>query len=196
MIDYFGYSGLTGSTSPIRASVRIDAKDSTRYAISIDQSGLGLPNRDYYLNDSERFVGIRKEYRSFITSLFELAEIAGSSDAAERILTLETRIATGHWTRVQNRDRDKTYNKLSLSDLDVLTGNFDWARYFRERDFNDIESVVIRQPGYLVALSELVKSVSISDWKTYLTFHALNGKASFLTKEFDEANFAFQVKIW
>jgi len=192
LFSFFGYATRTGIGSPVSANVNIDAKNSTQYTVKLSQSGLGLPDRDYYLNDSERFSNIRTEYLKYIKTLFSLAAIPDASDAAERILALETQIAQGHWTRVQNRDRDKTYNKLTVAALNKMTGMLDWSRYLDSRDFGGINELVIRQPDYLVSLAKIIENTPLADWKTYLTFHLLDSTSSSLTQAFDDAQFAFR----
>jgi putative endopeptidase len=195
LLACFGQGPITGISSPIATYVSTDAKNSTRYTVYLTQSGLGLPDRDYYLNDNERFTNIRQDYLKYIETLFELANLPKPASTAATVLNLETQIATLQWTRVQNRDRDKTYNKLNTKELGELTSTLDWNLYFEARDLGEIKELVVRQPDYLKAIAPLIESTPLDDWKTYLTFQVLDGNAPYLNQAFDDAQFAFHGKI-
>ena len=104
-------AGRLGISNPIGAYINQDGKDSTRYALYFTQSGLGLPDRDYYFQDDERSTGLKEAYRTMLARLFDLAGLSDGLKKSATIFELEKRIAGAHWTRVENRDRIKTYNK-------------------------------------------------------------------------------------
>ena len=127
----FGELGNYGVAAPVGAQVEQDLKDNTRYAAYLGQSGLGLPDRDYYLDDSNpKFVEARARYKAHIAAMFTLAGIADGEARAQRIFDIETKIARSHWTRVQSRQFDKLYNPMSAADtmIDLVRSSESWAR--------------------------------------------------------------------
>lgn len=191
LISFFGATRELWVKSPIRTSVQLDAGDSSHYILHISQSGIGLPDRDYYINDSERFATIRKEYLAYIQRLSGEAGFTIDAESAGRILELETLIAQIHWTRVQNRDAEKRYNKMSVGELQSLAQEINWAQFLNTRGFGQVENLVVAQPDYLAGLAALVDSVPLADWKAYLSWHALNSNAGSLTETLEKGHFDF-----
>jgi len=183
-----------GVQRPFSFWVNQDLKHSDEYIGYLSQSGLGLPDRDYYLNASDKFKHIRDEYVTYIEKLFTLSGYGDASRKAARILDIETEIARKHWTRVQNRDRDKTYNKYAVGELHRLLPAFDWPGYLEQAGLNKAQNVIVRQPDYFEALNSIFRLVSLEDWKTYFTFKLLNNYASSLPAEFVDAQFDFYSK--
>ncbi len=147
-----------GLRRPLSFWVDQDSKESTRYAVYFTQSGLGLPDRDYYFQEDQRFKTIQQKYREMLAKLFTLAGLPNGETAAERVYRLEKSIAKHHWTRVENRDRIKTYNKKSLAELRALLPGFHWNDYLgisgiAHRSQTAAEApaahFVIRQPSFL-----------------------------------------------
>ena len=180
--------------TPVGFFVDLDFKASDRYTLYAYQSGIGLPDRDYYLNEAEKFQEIRDKYVDHIEGLFELAGIDNSAAKAARVMEMETAIAEAHWTRVESRDRDKTYNNYDLEGLDELMPNFSWRAFFRESDLPQVEAMVIRQPSYFQAFDRLFTEYSVEDWKVYFTWHLLDDFAPYLSKAFVDADFDFYGK--
>ncbi|MDZ7901737.1 MAG: M13 family metallopeptidase N-terminal domain-containing protein [Rheinheimera sp.] len=125
----FGQLQGMGVSIPLGWYVNNDAKNSTQYAVYLGQSGLGLPDRDYYLKDDEKSKSIRDAYVAYVKDMLTLAGVADAEKAAARIMALETKIAEKQWSRVENRDADKTYNKFAAADLAKLLGGLPWADY-------------------------------------------------------------------
>ena len=126
----FGELGQAGVTAPIGAQVEQDLRDNTRYSAYIGQSGLGMPDRDYYLDDSNpKFVETRAKYKAHIATMLGLAGISDAAARAERIYDLEKKIATSHWTRAEQRQIEKLYNPMSRADLAKNMPGFDWTAY-------------------------------------------------------------------
>lgn len=176
---------------PFAFWINQDLKKSDEYISYISQSGLGLPDRDYYFRDDQKFKDIRAKYVTYITELLSLAKIDDAAEKAEIIMKIETSLAEGHWTRVQNRDRDKTYNKYTINELDELTPAYSWSDYIKEAEIADIEAMIVRQPAYFKHMGEVFKKVSVKDWKSYFTFKLLSGSATLLSEDFVDLNFAF-----
>ncbi len=179
-----------GAGGPFGAFVGADPKASGTNLVQISQGGLGLPDRDYYLRQDEKFAGIRQNYVGYITQLFTLAAQPDPSGAAARILALETAIAQKQWDRVRNRDRDATYNKMSVADLKALTPSFDWGAYLTAAGLGKATDVIVRQPDYLKAMDAVLTSTPIGTWREYLTFRLLNGLADDLPGAFVRARYA------
>ena len=197
--DVFGYFGRAqrfGIASPVNAYVGQDRRQSTRYIAGLSQGGLSMPDREYYLTDDARNVALRAQLQRYIARLFELAGRKDGAAAAERILQLETRIAKLHWTRVENRDPVKTYNKTSVAAAAELAPQFEW-RVFLEGlgpEAAVIAEFDIRQPTYLRELAPLVRSTPVEVWREYFRYRLLDANAAFLPEAFDQARFEFREK--
>ena len=181
-----------GIASPLATSVRPDSKHSAQYAFWITQSGLGLPDRDYYLSDEPRLVGFRTKYREHVEKMLHLLGAAAPGKEADTILALETALAKLQWTRVANRDAQKTYNPKTLAQLAKEAPAIDWNGYFTEAGLTSaLPTLVVRQPDYLRGLSSLIQSTPISTWTAYFRYRVLSSRAPFLTRAFVEEDFAF-----
>jgi predicted metalloendopeptidase len=187
---YMGYNQAIGIGDPLTWSVQQDAKQATAYITELDQAGLTMPDRDYYLRDDAKFADYRKQYLAYISSLMAQAGDTDGAAEAATVMSIEMQIATAHWTRVQNRDPVATYNKLSKADLVKLAPGIDWDRFFTAVGA-PVNEVVVSQPSYLTALGTLFQSVSVADWKTYFRFKLLDNYAPFLSKNFDDLYFGF-----
>ena len=187
-----GHLDRIGIASPITTFVRPDSKDSTQYAFWLTQSGLGLPDRDYYLSDDARLVGFRTKYREHVEKMLHLLGDAGAGKEADKILALETNIAKLQWTRVANRDPQKTYNPRTLTEFARLAPAIDWNGYFSGAGLTgNLPTLVIRQPDYLQGLSGLIQSTPVTTWALYLRYRVLSSRAPFLSRAFVEEDFAF-----
>ena len=181
-----------GIASPIATAVRPDSKHSSQYAFWITQSGLGLPDRDYYLSDDARLVGFRTKYREHVEKMLHLLGDAGAGKEADKIVALETAMAKLQWTRVANRDAQKTYNPKTLSQLEKEAPAIDWNGYFTAAGLTSaLPTMVIRQPDYLQGLSGLIESTPIKTWSTYFRYRVLSSRAPFLSRAFVDEDFAF-----
>lgn len=167
--------------------------DSTRYLLDIRQSGLGLPDRDYYLD--EKFADIRDAYRAHIQRMWALVGLGSGTaaeEAAARVVELETRLAEVHWDKVRNRDPQATYNLTSVDALGELSPGLDLLGFLTEVGVTGrVDEVNVGQPDYLHALGELVAGLPLEDWQDYLRWHAVTATAALLPGEIDRANFEF-----
>jgi predicted metalloendopeptidase len=182
--------------APIAFGIEQDARDSTHYAVYLGQAGLGLPDRDYYLKDDHaRLKGMRDAYLAHVQRSLTMAGIPDAEQAAARILALETEIARVQWTKVENRDPVKTYNKTEIAKLDGVVSDFDWPAYFAATSVgNKVDYVVVRQPSYFAGFAKLLDSVPLSTWKLYFKWHLIGAFAPYLDKTFVEQNFDFYGK--
>ncbi|MBI3731802.1 MAG: M13 family metallopeptidase [Burkholderiales bacterium] len=180
-------------SAPYEFQIHQDNKDSTKYVLDIGQSGLGLPDRDYYLNkDDAKLKEFRAKYQTHIEKMLTLA---GDKDAAKHaadILALETELAKVQWTKVELRDPVKAYNKIDVSKLDALTPGYDWNAYLGDLGVKGkIDYVIVSQPSYLTGLNKILQDTSLDNLKTYFKWHILRSAAGQLPKDFSEESFAF-----
>ncbi|MCX7220511.1 MAG: M13 family peptidase, partial [Burkholderiales bacterium] len=185
-----------GVALPLQAGINQDARDSSVYAVYLNQGGLGLPDRDYYLKqDDAKLKGFRDAYIKHIASMLSMAKVS-SEDTAEKtaldIMALETAIAKIQWSKVENRNPVKTYNKTEIAKLAELLPNFDWNAYFASAGSKDKMSyVIVRQPGYLTGLAQIIADTPLATWQAYFKWQTLNAYAPFLSKRFVDQDFAF-----
>lgn len=180
--------------TPVVVYVGQDQKQSDQYITGASQSGLGLPDRDYYLKDDARSVELLQKYQAFIARLWTLAGFDNAGQVAADIVALEKQIAAAHWSRVQNRDRNATYNKLTLAELNKLAPGFNWQAFLAAADLADIQQLVVRQPTYFTAFAKLQAQTPLKQWQQYLKFHLLRSNANNLNKAFVDASFDFYGK--
>ena len=186
----FGEFDRDGVGAPLGTFVHQDNMDSTRYLLDVRQSGLGLPDRDYYLD--ERFADILADYRAHIARMWGLAGLPGDpEDAADRIVALENRIAELHWDKVRNRDPQATYNLMPVTEITEQAGPLDFRAFLAGAAAGGVDELNVGQPDFIAGLGELLAELPLADWRDYLTFHIVTGYAPLLTKELDQANFAF-----
>ena len=184
-----------GVESPLDVGITQDAKDSTKMIAVMGQSGLGLPDRDYYLKDDEKFKQVRTQYLSFIEKTLTLAGDAKAKQHAQDILKLETQIAKAQWDNVQNRDAQKTYNIYKTNDLAKLSPNLNWNDYLTAQELNEkITTIQVVQPSYFKDLSPIIANNSVDAWKAYFKFHLVSGFSSLLSQQFVDSNFDFYSK--
>jgi predicted metalloendopeptidase len=181
-----------GAGAPYGLQINLDARDSTKYAVILFQGGLGLPDRDYYLKDDAKLKDARASYRAHIEKMLTMAGESKSAQSAAAILDLETSLAKIQWTRVEDRDPIKTYNKTAISELPALMGGYDWQRYVRSAGIDGkIDSLIIRQPTYFTALGKVMTGTPLPVWKAYFKWHLLAASAPYLSKAFVDERFAF-----
>ena len=187
-----GHLDRIGIASPLATAVRPDSKHSAQYAFWITQSGLGLPDRDYYLSDDARLVEFRAKYHQHVEKMLHLLGDVAPGKEADKIVALETAIAKLQWTRVANRDAQKTYNPKTLADLAKEAPAIDWNGYFTQAGLTSaLPTLVIRQPDYLQGLSNLIESTPLETWIEYFRYRVLSSRAPFLPRAFVEEDFAF-----
>ncbi|WP_105167320.1 M13 family metallopeptidase [Pseudoalteromonas sp. T1lg23B] len=179
-----------GGSNPFAWYVNNDAKNSTEHALYLYQSGLGLPDRDYYLKDSDKYNTIREQYAQYIEQVFVRLGHSDAKQVATNILALEKAMAEVQWTRVESRDATKTYNKMTLAQADQLMPEFDLPAYFSALGL-DLKELIVSQPSYLQGLSDVYSNNSLAAWQQYLTFHFVNNHAALLNKDMVELRFNF-----
>ncbi|MEH6637053.1 MAG: M13 family metallopeptidase [Halioglobus sp.] len=191
----FGQLHYISGVSPIMQGLGFDPKNPDSYNINIGLGGLGLPERDYYLDETERFVKIREQYLAHIARMLTFAGIEKTAEKAADILALETRIAGYQWQRADRRDRDKTYNPMTVADLKTSHADFDWQAYLDAGNMSTLTEVNVNHPDTLAPLIELINTEDLNTWKVYLSYHLISNNASVLSQEIDRANFDFWGKV-
>lgn len=191
LVSYFAHSQIIGGGTPLAFYIDVDAKDSSRYATHLWQYGLSLPEKDYYFNEGERFVNIRKAYVEHIEKMFTLAGFSDPKASAEQILALETAIASKHWDVVETRDSTKTYNKMTIQELTALAPDIDWTGYLTTLDVATQPDIIINQPSFIAGFNEVLKANDLATWQTYMKWQLLTHFAGEMTAELDNENFEF-----
>jgi putative endopeptidase len=187
----FGRSDIETTISPIQFGVTIDRSNPDIYQVGISLGGLGMPDRDYYLEDNEQFVTTRTEYVAHIARMLAFADIGNADAKAVAILQLETNIAEHLWPRDQRRNSDLTYNPMTYSDFKAAYPGFDWDNYFAAASVNAFSELNVYYPSAMSPIINLVSEVGIEDWKSYLTYHLISNSASLLSSAIDSENFHF-----
>ncbi|MDB5985701.1 MAG: family peptidase [Nevskia sp.] len=178
--------------APYEPAVHLDAKDSTKYIVDLGQAGLGLPDRDYYLKDDDKLKDARGKYATHIEAMLKLAGDKNAAKSAKDIVALETELAKIQWSKVENRDPVKTYNKVPLADLPKLMAAYDWKSYLTAAGVDGkLDYVIVSQPTYFSALGKLLQKTPLPVLKTYFKWRLLSAAAPFLSKPFVDERFAF-----
>jgi len=186
--------GMWQATSvdlPLRVSVDPDAANPTMTLLQLNQSGLGLPDRDYYLQNDARFQAAREAYLAYLTRLFTQAGMQDAAPRAQAVMALESRIAQAQWDNVANRDPVKTYNPMSRGQLQKVAPAVEWARWFEAADLGKVSKLNLTQPSYATALGGMLQDTPLPVWRDYLSARLLDAYAPFLSKPFVDASFAF-----
>jgi putative endopeptidase len=175
-----------------------DAKNSDKEEADIEQSGLNLPDPDYYLNKSPRMKDIRDKYQAYITSVFKLIgnDDKTATTAAKTVLDVETQLAQNSVDRVTLRDPYASYHPMSVADLKKLTPNINWDLYFATIKAPSImDTVNVGEPSYFKTINKFISGgIKLNDWKTYFTFCIINDYAAYLSSDFVDAHFDFYGK--
>jgi putative endopeptidase len=179
-----------GVPIPVRAFIGQDRKASDKYALNMSQGGLGMPDRDYYLSADPKLTETRNKYLQHLTNVLTLAGEANAAARAKAILDLETRIAQVHWTRADSRDADKTYNKLTLTQLAKQAPGLDFAAMARDEGVN-VDYIVVSQPSAVAGIAAQISKTPLAVLKDQLLVRTIDSYAAFLPDRFDRENFSF-----
>lgn len=181
----------SGNRSLISMGVSPDNENSSVNMLHFGQTGLGLPDRDYYFKTDDSTLDIQKAYQTYLTTLFELTGNDKAINCTAVAYGVEKQLAQAHKTRVERRDIKANYNKLKVTDLDTKQANIAWTNLLKNLG-TQAEFVDIRQPAYFEKLNEMLGSVSLDDWKTYLKANILTNYASLLSEPFETASFEYR----
>ncbi len=189
LVARFAEQERIGSKSPFGTGVDQDEKDPEHYIAIMGQSGLGLPDRDMYQAKNKQFAPVRDGYKKYLATLFGLVGAKDADKKAAAVYALEEKIAAVHWTRTQNRDPQKTYNKLTVAQLEKLAPGVDWKTWLEAAGYAGQPALDVRQPSAVAGIAKLVKSEPLAVWKDYLTVQFVSSSAPFLPKAFVDARF-------
>lgn len=189
---YLEMQQLSGGGAFFGLGVNTDLKNSEQMALYLSQGGLGLPDRDYYTEDNEKFNEIRTKYLAHLERTFGLIgyENAEAKEAAKQVMELETRLAEASKTRIELRDPEGRYNKYKVEELKTLAPSIDWAAYLNALGAKTDE-VIVSTPKFLEQVEAVLNTMPAETWRNYLTWHAVDGASSYLSYEFVKNNFDF-----
>jgi putative endopeptidase len=193
---YEELSRLMGSpelnlTAPLALFISTDQKDPDRYIVLLSQSGLAMPDRDYYLKDDPVFVNLREKYTAHVQRMLTLAGDRNAGADAKSVLAIETGIARVHWPVAKRRDRTLTYNLRSRQELEQLAPEFAWQPLLEAAGLPRQQQFVVRELDAVQELAKQFRTIPIEQWRVYFTYHYLASIADVLPKAFDEEKFDF-----
>lgn len=192
LMTYVANQEKVGNGSIMGLGVRADNKNSTMNIAVAYQTGLGLPDRDYYFKTDPATTAIQDAYKKYVSTLFQLTGSNGeeAKKNAEIVYETEKQLAASHKTRVERRDVHANYNKMSVADLEKKEPNIGWENFLQNLG-TKTDSINVSQPAYYKKLNSLLKSIPITDWKVYLKANLINEYANHLSQDFVDAAFAF-----
>ncbi|HYY42942.1 MAG TPA: M13 family metallopeptidase, partial [Pyrinomonadaceae bacterium] len=186
-----------GMAVPFGSGATQDFKNAAEVIFGVGQSGLGLPDRDYYFRDDEKSKSVRAEYVKHVANMFQLLgdDAAKAAAEAQTVMTLETKLAEASMTNVEQREPSNLYHRMTVAELQKLTPHFDWAAFFKGISFSKKADINVSQPKFFQTLDQQLTTTSVNDWKTYLRWHRINAAASGLSKKFVDEDFNFNGRI-
>ncbi len=191
LVDLFATPGFD---SPIDMGIAPDLKNPTRYSVYVGQSGLGMPNRDYYLLKGDKYDAFRKAYRAYIIQTEQLAGITNPQARADRIIALETEIAELHWTPEKRRDVQANYDPMTRAQLRAFAPQVPWDRALTDLKLGKVDKVIVGQKSAIQGEARLLASAPLQTWKDWTAFHFISSNAQYLPHAFDAAKFDFYSK--
>ena len=173
-----------------------DARNSSMVIAQLTQGGMGMPDRDYYLKEDPRSADLRTKYVAYMTTIFKLIgyDEATSAQNAQKVMALETQLAKASMSRLERRDPNKTYNKVTTEELVKLSPVFNWNRFFTDLGIGNPGTINLNQPEFVKEISTVLTTTPVEDWKLYFKWNLINGTASYLSSDFVKANFDFYGK--
>lgn len=184
-----------GVELPFAFYIQPDLKNSAEYAVYFSQNGLTLPDRDYYLQtDNEKFAKAREGLPGYIKQMLSFVDHTATAERAQAIIDFETQIAQQQWSRVDNRDDEKTYNPYPVAELSKLGTHLHWQPMLSTLGLDKAEKVIISQPDYFMAMDKMLQSVDLSVWKDYLKYNLIRAHATDLGDDVDDVHFQFMAK--
>lgn len=190
MTEFVATQMQTGDYSFINPYISADQKDSSINILHFAQTGLGLPDRDYYFVEDPSVDRIQRAYKTYLARLFKLVGDENEIAKAEIVYNIEKQLAESHKTRVQRRIIKENYHKMAVSDLQTKHSNIDWVNMLKIIGA-DVDSVDVAQPEYYDRLNEMLASVSLKDWKLFLKANSIGSHDNMLSKPFQDASFEY-----
>jgi predicted metalloendopeptidase len=174
-----------------------DFKDATRVIAALDQDGIGLPDRDYYLKDDGNMKEVREFYTGHVSRMLGLLawKPADVKTATENVLRIETKIAKLQQDKVARRDPYKIYHRVDREGLPKVAPSFPWEAYYKELGISDVKEITVNDTGYFTGIDKLMHEEEPAAWKHYLTWHLVRAQASILSKAFVDERFKMKQKL-
>ncbi|MFI4936603.1 MAG: M13 family metallopeptidase [Caulobacterales bacterium] len=176
--------------SVFEADIGVDAKDPQHYAVYLGQGGLGLPDRDYYLEPS--FAAQKTAYQAYVAQVLRLAEWPDADARAAAIVEMETQIAKVSWSIAQERDPTKTYNPMTPDELAMAAPGFDWAAFLKGADLASAKRVVVAEDTALPAIAKIFAGTPVQTLQAWEAFNVADSAAPYLSHDFVDARFQFR----
>jgi putative endopeptidase len=192
MTALMGKANTSGFVSIVPVFITADAKAPTRYTTIAVTGGLGLPDRDYYLQPA--FGTQKTKYQEYVARLLEMIGWEKPAESAGAIVDFETKLAQDTWTRAERRDRDKTYNPMTVAELNTAMPGFDWNRYLAQSELPKVERIVVTTNTSFPKFARIYSETSLDALKAWQAFHVADGAAPYLSKRFVDASFEFRNK--
>ncbi len=189
LTDHFAKLATTFTGVPFTSYVYIDSKQPDTHIGYFGQAGLGLPDKDMYDVKAKQFDAVRAGYKKYIVDLFALAKMENAEKRGAAVYALEEKLASVHWSRLENRNPEKTYNKLTPAELTKIAPGVDWLSYLKILGLGDEKAVVVQQPSAFTAMAKMVGTETLDVWKDYTRLKVLNESAPYLSKAFVDLNF-------
>ena len=183
-----------GIRAPVGGWVDVDVKDVDNYIFYVTQSGLGMPNRDYYLDEGAKSDELRAAYLTYLRKMLEAAGDENPLDNARKIMAFETAMARSHWTNTKRRNRSLTYNKMSLDELKSYAPGFPWDAMLDASGLSNQNQFVIRENDAIKGLAATFDRTDIETIKAYMKASYVGSMAAYLPQDVDDARFAFYGK--
>ncbi len=190
--DFGAAAGGGFLRGPFRMGIGVDDKAPDHYVVGVDQGGLSLPDRDYYITD--KFTAKRDAYQAYVAQMLGMIGWDHPAENAKAIVDLETQIANASWSRAQQRDPDKTYNPMSLDELEANAPGFPWRAYMRKAGLPAVDKVIVGQPTAVTQIAAIYRATPLDTLKAWAAFRTADAAAPLLSKSFVEANFQFRDK--
>lgn len=195
LVAAFGRSRIDTTASPISFGIGADRSNPDRHQLGVSVGGIGLPDRDYYLEDTEQYRNVRTEYAAHIERILDFANIEDGAAKAAAVLAVETRIAEHVWPRSDRRNRDLTYNPMSYDEFTAAYSGFDWDSYFSSAGVKYLEDLNVSYPSAMTPIIDLITEIPVANWNSYMTYHFISNNAGVLSDEIDQENFHFYSTI-
>ncbi len=180
-----------GINSPVAGWVDVDVKDIENYIFYMTQSGLGMPNRNYYLDEGESEDEKRAAYVDFLTTMLSEAGVDDPRSRAAAVMAMETEMAKVHWTPEKRRNRSLTYNKMTVDEIIAFAPGFPWNDMLGSSGLDDQNTFIVRETDALQGLAKIFGETPVEVWQDYMIAHYMSGMAAYLPKRIDDASFAF-----
>ncbi len=190
--SFFASNKVLGLDFLFNTMVNVDEKDVKNYIMYVEQGGLTLPDKDYYLEDNERYTKLRADYLEYLKKMFSMIgeDSLQADHDANAVLKIEKKLAEFSMSRTEMRDPEKTYNKISVNELNAMMPDFNWQEFFTDMNIS-IDSVIVRQVDFLKQINSLFASVPMDEWAPYFMFHSISNYTGWLSSDFVQTSFDF-----